>query len=422
MNSLKQILGNKSAATVSKQWMRTILTTSKLNSSANPGGPAPLTTLTEDEQMMKETVARLSKEQILPLVREQEKEGAIRPEVLKMLFDNGLMGIEIPTDYSGSGCNFMTTVQIVEELSKVDPSVGALVDIHNTLVNNVIMKLGNPEQKQKYLPRLATDMVASFAITEPSSGSDAFSLKTTAKKDGKDYLLNGSKMWISNSDVAGVFLVMANANPSAGYRGITCFIVDRDMPGFTVAKPENKLGICASGTCMLNFDNVRVPETAILGELGQGYKYAAGLLNEGRIGIAAQMLGLAQGCFDATIPYTLERQQFGKPIFSFQGMQHQVAEIATKIEAARLLTYNAARMVEAGLPFVKQAAMAKYYAAEIAQETTIKCIDWMGGVGFTKEFPQEKFYRDVKIGSIYEGTYNIQLNTIAKYLEKEYKN
>ncbi|CAG9835548.1 unnamed protein product [Diabrotica balteata] len=384
-------------------------------------GRAPLTHLTEDEQVMKDTVARLAQDQIAPYVREMENEGKVKESVLKMLFENGLMGIEIDSDYGGAGCNFMTTILTVEEISKVDPAVAALVDIHNTLVNTVIIKLGNKQQKEQYLPRLATDMVASFALSEPSSGSDAFALKTTAKKDGSDYILNGSKMWISNSDLAGVFLIMANANPSAGYKGITCFIVDRDTPGFSVAKPENKLGIVASGTCMLNMDNVRVPETAILGEFGQGYKIAASILNEGRVGIAAQMIGLAQGCYDHTIPYTLERQQFGKPIFSFQGMQYQIAEVATQIEAARLLTYNAARMVEAKVPFVKEAAMAKYYAADIAQNVTVKCIDWMGGVGFTKDFIQEKYYRDVKIGSIYEGTANMQLSTIAKLIEKEFK-
>ncbi|XP_018578394.1 short/branched chain specific acyl-CoA dehydrogenase, mitochondrial isoform X2 [Anoplophora glabripennis] len=388
---------------------------------ASPLQHAPLTLLSEDEQAMKETVAKLAKEQIGPYVREMEKNGKFKDSVIKMLFDNGLMGIEIDTDYGGAGCNFMTTILAIEEISKVDPAVAVLVDIHNTLVNAVIKKLGTNEQKEKYLPRLATDMCSSFALSETSSGTDAFALKTTAEKDGTDYILNGSKMWISNSDLAGLFLVMANANAAEGYRGITCFLVDRDLPGLSVAKTENKLGICASGTCMVNFDNVRVPESAILGKFGQGYKIAAGFLNEGRIGIASQMVGLAQGCFDATIPYTLERKQFGQPIFNFQSMQHQISQIATQIECARLLTYNAARLVEAGAPFVKQAAMAKYFAAEAAQQTCIKCIDWMGGVGFTKDFIQEKFYRDVKIGSIYEGTYNIQLSTIAKYLQQEYK-
>ncbi|XP_044767162.1 short/branched chain specific acyl-CoA dehydrogenase, mitochondrial [Coccinella septempunctata] len=388
----------------------------------NNTGCGPLTSLTENELLMKETVHKLAKEQIEPNVREMEKDGKFKNSVLDMLFKNGLLGIEIDECYGGAGSNFMTTILTVEEISKVDPSVSTLVDIHNTLVNSIIMKLGSEEQKQKYLPRLATQMVGSFAITETTSGSDAFAMKTTAKKDGSDYIINGSKMWISNADIAGLFVLFANANPSAGYRGITCFLVDRDLDGVSVGKPEKKLGICASGTCMVSLDNVRVPESAILGELGQGYKYAAGFLNESRIGIGAQQLGLAQGCFDATIPYTLERTQFGQPIFDFQSMQHQISRIATQIECARLLVYNAARMVEMRQPFAKQAAMAKYYASEVAQETCVKCIDWMGGLGFSKDYIQEKFYRDCKIGSIYEGTTNMQLTTIAKLIKKEYQN
>ncbi|KAJ8928383.1 hypothetical protein NQ314_019048 [Rhamnusium bicolor] len=346
-------------------------------SEESAGKHLPLTYLSENEIAMKETVARLAHEQIRPYVREMENEGKLKESVIKMLFENGLMGIEIDPHYGGAGCNFMTTILTIEEIAKVDPAVSVLVDIHNTLVNAVIKKLGTDEQKEKYLPRLATDTSSSFALSETTSGTDAFALRTTAKKDGTDYILNGSKMWISNSDIAGLFLVMANANP----------------------------------TEKVQYWGIWVKATKLLQDF----------LNEGRIGIASQMIGLAQGCFDATIPYTLERTQFGKPIFSFQSMQHQISQIATQIECARLLTYNAARLVEAGLPFVKQAAMAKYYAAEVAQQTCIKCIDWMGGVGFTKDFIQEKFYRDVKIGSIYEGTYNIQLSTIAKHLEKEYK-
>ncbi|XP_018328360.1 short/branched chain specific acyl-CoA dehydrogenase, mitochondrial [Agrilus planipennis] len=383
-------------------------------------GPRPLTELSEDELVMKETVKKLAVEQIGPYVRKMEKEGQIQQSVLDMLFQNGIMGIEISEKFGGSGCNFMTSILAVEEISKVDPSVAILVDIQNTLVNSVITKLGTEEQRNKYLPKLATNTASSFCLTEPTSGSDAFALKTIAKKDGSDYIINGTKMWISNSDIAGIFLVMANVNPAAGYKGITCFIVERDTPGLTIGKKESKLGLCASGTCVVNFDNVRVPEKSILGEVGKGYRIAAGFLNEGRVGIAAQMLGIAQGCFDATLPYTLERSQFGKSIFSFQSMQHQIAQVATQIECARLLTYNAARLVESGQPFLKQASMAKYFAAEVAQMTTIKCIDWMGGVGFSKDFIQEKFYRDCKIGSIYEGTTNMQLNTIAKQIEKEY--
>ncbi|TGZ51985.1 short/branched chain specific acyl-CoA dehydrogenase, mitochondrial [Temnothorax longispinosus] len=391
------------------------LCASRLNQS-----PSPLTEFTDDEIMMKETVAKLAKEEIAPLVRKMEKENKIDDGVLKTLFENGLMGLEVPTEYGGAGCNFMSTILTVEEVAKVDGAVAALVDIHNTLVNSLIIKVASEEQKQKYLPKLAQNYAGSFCLTESGSGSDAFSLKTEAKKDGGDYVINGTKMFISNSDIAGVFLVFANANPSAGYRGITTFFVERDMPGLTVAKPEEKLGIKASGTCMIHFDNVRVPESNILGEFGHGYKYAAAHLNEGRIGIGAQMIGIAQGCLDATIPYTLERKQFGKDLFSFQSMQHQIAQTVTELECARLLVYNAARLVDAGKDVMKQAAMAKLVASETALRVTAKCIDFMGGVGFMTDFPQEKYFRDSKIGTIYEGTSNMQLSTIAKCIRKEY--
>ncbi|XP_054733017.1 short/branched chain specific acyl-CoA dehydrogenase, mitochondrial [Anastrepha obliqua] len=388
--------------------------------SSGSSAMSALTVLTEDERVMKETVAKLAQEQVAPLVKKMDQEHKFDPSVVKAVFENGLMGIEVDPDLGGSGCNFLTTILVVEELSKVDPSVAAFVDIHNTLVVSLMMKVGNEEQKKKYLPKLSQEYAGSFALTEPGAGSDAFGLKTVAKKDGNHYVINGTKMWISNSDVAGVFLVFANAKPEAGYRGITTFIVDRETPGLIVNKPEDKLGIRASGTCMVTFDNVRIPEENLLGEFGQGYKYAAGFLNEGRIGIGAQMVGLAQGCFDHTIPYLLERKQFGKEIYDFQSMQHQIATVATEIEAARLLTYNAARLQEQGKPFLKEAAMAKFFASEVAQRATIKCIDWMGGVGFTRDFPQEKYYRDVKIGAIYEGTTNMQLSTIAKVIKKEY--
>ncbi|KAG8237548.1 hypothetical protein J437_LFUL017445 [Ladona fulva] len=331
-----------------------------------------------------------------------------------------LMGVEIDHKYGGTGSSFFSTIIVVEELAKVDPAVTVVCDIQNTLINNLIQQLGTEEQKQKYLPRLAKDMVGSFCLSEPHSGSDAFALKTVAQPKGDTYSITGSKMWISSADLAGVYLVMANVDPSAGYRGITCFIVDRDTPGLSVGKKESKLGIKASSTCMVHFDDVKVNSSQILGEVGKGYKYAAGWLNEGRIGIGAQMVGLAQGCLNATIPYTLDRTQFGKKIFSFQSMQHQISKVATQIECARLLVYNAARLKEANQPFIKEAAMSKYYASEVAAYTTSKCIEWMGGVGFTEDFPQEKFYRDCKIGSIYEGTSNIQLSTIAKFIEKEY--
>ncbi|KAH9639779.1 hypothetical protein HF086_016360 [Spodoptera exigua] len=350
------------------------------NYSSDVATPQPLSVLTEDELAMKETIRKLATEQIAPLVKKMEDEHRIDDSIRQLLFDNGLMGIETPTEYSGSGCGFLTMMLVVEELSRVDPAVAAYVDIHNTLVNSLFMKLGTEEQKQKYLTKLCTEYAGSFCLTEPSSGSDAFALKTVAKKDGDHYVISGSKMWISNSDVAGVFLVMANADPSKGYKGITCFIVERDTPGLSVAKPETKLGIRASGTCMVHFDNI-----VWFGNL-LTYKYAAGFLNEGRIGIASQMIGLCQGCMDATIPYTLERKQFGKSIYSFQ-----------------VLTYSQ-----------------NFQFTEIAQKLTSKCIDFMGGVGFTRDFPQEKFFRDAKIGTIYEGTSNMQLQTIAKLIERQY--
>uniref|UniRef100_A0A1A9VYL2 Short/branched chain specific acyl-CoA dehydrogenase, mitochondrial n=1 Tax=Glossina austeni TaxID=7395 RepID=A0A1A9VYL2_GLOAU len=389
-------------------------------SSGNASTPPPLISLTEDEKVMKETVAKLAQEQVAPFVKKMDENHKFEESVVKAMFENGLMGIEIDSELGGSACNFLTTILTVEELSKVDPAVAALVDIHNTLVNSLIMKVATKEQKEKYLPKLAQEYPGSFALTEPGAGSDAFSLKTVAKKDGKHYVINGTKMWISNSDLAGLFIVFANAKPEDGYRGITTFLVERNTPGLTVNKPEDKLGIRASGTCMVTFEDVRIPEENLLGTFGHGYKYAAGFLNEGRVGIAAQMIGLAQGCFDHTIPYLMDRKQFGTEVYNFQSMQHQIAAVATEIEAARLLTYNAARMVEHGIPFVKEAAMAKYYASEVAQRATIKCIDWMGGVGFTRDFPQEKYYRDVKIGAIYEGTTNMQLSTIAKLIKKEY--
>ena len=382
--------------------------------------PASLSQFTDDELMMKESVSKFAKEEISPLVRKMDKEGKMDEGMVRKLFENGLMGIEVPEQYGGSGSNFMSTILAVEEVAKVDGSVAAMVDIHNTLVNSLISKVASEEQKAKYLPRLAQDYPGSFCLTEPASGSDAFALKTVAKKDGTDYLLNGTKMWISNSDVAGLFLVFANADPSAGYRGITTFLVERDTPGLTVAKPEDKLGIKASGTCMVHFDNVRIPESNVLGQFGHGYKYAAGFLNEGRIGIGAQMIGIAQGSLDATIPYTLERKQFGKDIFSFQSMQHQIAQAVTDVECARLLVYNAARLVDAKKDVMKEAAMAKLVASEMAVRVTAKCIDFMGGVGFTTDFPQEKYFRDAKIGTIYEGTSNMQLSTIAKCIRKEY--
>ncbi|KAJ9595411.1 hypothetical protein L9F63_013395 [Diploptera punctata] len=350
--------------------------------------PASLYSFSEEEKMMKETVARLAAEKIAPLVRKMEEESKIDPGVIELLFENGLMGIEVDTQYGGSGLNFFATILAVEEISKVDPPLSLLVEIQNSLVNALIKKIGTPEQKEK--PLLVSKWSSSFCLSESHSGTDAFALKTVAVKDGSDYILNGSKMWISNSDVASLFLVMANAKPSAGYRGITCFIVERDMPGFSVGKKENKLGMRSSGTCMIHFDNVRVPESNILGEFGHGYKYTAGFLNESRIGIAAQMVGLAQGCFDATIPYTLERKQFGHPIYSFQSMQHQIAHIATQIECARLLVYNAARLVENGQPFCKGIFNGKILCIRDSRNCNSEMHRLDGWRWFHKRFPTGK--------------------------------
>lgn len=402
--------------------MRKLIATRKfhLHASRMQHRVGPLTHFTDDELMTKEAVAKLAKEEIAPLVRKMEKENRVDDSVFQKLFENGLMGIEIPTEYGGVGSNFMSTILTIEEIAKVDMAVSVSVDIQNTLINSLILKVGSEKQKEKYLSRLARDSVGSFCLTESGSGSDAFSLKTEARKDGGEYVINGTKMWISNSDVARVFVLFANANPSAGYRGITTFLVDRDTPGLTVNKPEDKLGIKASGTCMIHFDNVRIPEDNLLGKFGHGYKYAAGFLNEGRIGVGAQMIGVAQGCLDATIPYTLERKQFGKSIFSFQALQHQIAQLVTELECARLLVYNAARLVETKKDVIREAAMAKLVASETACRITAKCIDLMGGVGFSTDFPQEKYFRDSKISTIYEGTSNIQLSTIAKCIREQY--
>ncbi|XP_075072187.1 short/branched chain specific acyl-CoA dehydrogenase, mitochondrial isoform X1 [Mixophyes fleayi] len=380
----------------------------------------PLDTFTEEEVMMKEMVQKFAQDRIAPHVKTMDANSKMEDSIIQGLFELGLMGIEVDPKYGGTGSTFFSSILVIEELSKVDSSVSIMCDIQNTLINALFQRLGTEKQKETYLPRLCKDTVGSFCLSEAGSGSDAFSLKTTAEKQKDYYVINGSKMWISNSEQAGVFLVMANADLSAGYRGITCFIVPRDTEGFHIGKKEDKLGLRASSTCALTFDNVKIPESNVLGQVGQGYKYAIEMLNEGRIGISAQMLGLAQGCFDQTIPYTKQRIQFGKRIFDFQSMQHQISHVATQLEAARLLTYNAARLREAGRPFKKEACMAKYFSSEMAVMTTSKCMEWMGGVGFTKDYPIEKYYRDVKIGTIYEGTSNIQLSTIAKFIEQEY--
>jgi len=317
--------------------------------------------------------------------------------------------------------NFTSALLAVEELSRVDPSVSILVDIHNTLTNNAVRFWGSKDLKDKWLPRLATDTVSSFALSEAGSGSDAFAMKTTAtpSSDESSYTINGSKLWISNAEEAGVFLLFANANPEKGYRGITAFMVDSSAEGITVGKPESKLGLRASSTCPVTFEDVKVDSSEILGVVGEGYRYCISILNEGRIGIGAQQLGIAKGCLDVAMPYLMERKQFGTTIGNFQGMQHQYAQIATEIYAAELMVYNTARMKEQGLPFVKEASMAKLYSSQVAERAASKSIEWLGGVGFTRDLLAEKFYRDCKVGSIYEGTSNMQLSTIAKIMQSE---
>lgn len=378
-----------------------------------------LNVFTEEEMMLRESVSKFAVEQVKPLVASMDEKELLDKSILNGLFEQGLMGIETPVEYGGAGTSFAAAIVVVEELAKIDPSVSVICDVQNTLVNTLIRKYGTKAQKEKYLPKLATDTVGCFCLSEAGSGSDAFALQTKAEKQGSEYVLNGTKMWITNSYEADIFLVFANVDPSKGYKGITCFIVEKDM-GVKIAKKEIKLGIRASSTCGLAFDDVRIPADAVLGKVGEGYKYAIEILNEGRIGIAAQMIGLAQGVFDEALPYCYQRKQFGQAIGDFQGMQHQFAQVATEIEAARLLTYNAARLKESGQPFIKEAAMAKLYASQVAEKAASKAIEWVGGVGFTREFPIEKFFRDCKIGAIYEGTSNIQLQTIAKLLRSEY--
>jgi Acyl-CoA dehydrogenases len=376
----------------------------------------PLTVLQEDDRLFYDTVLAFARERIGPHVMAMDQEAKLRPDILQACFDLGLMGIEVPERWSGSGSSFFHAILAIEALARVDPSVSVVVDVQNTLVINAILRWGSEAQLARYLPRLATEWVGAYALSEPQSGSDAFALRTRAVRKGDHYVLDGTKLWITNAAEARLFIVMANANPDQGYRGITAFLVERDTPGFRVGKKEDKLGIRASSTCELILDGCEVPADNVLGEVGKGYKVAIETLNEGRIGIGAQMVGLAQGAFDHAIAYTRERQQFGKRICDFQGVQFQLAEAATQIEAARLLVYNAARLKEAGKPFLTEAAMAKLFASQVAERVASLGIELFGGVGYTKEYPAEKFYRDAKIGQIYEGTSNMQRQTIARQL------
>jgi len=374
----------------------------------------PLTSLSEDEMLFRENVRQFAEEKVRPLAREMDEKGIFDKSLIEQFFQLGLMGIEVPEQFGGAGGKFFEAILAVEELSRADASAGVVVDVQNTLVNNALVRWANTEQKKKYLARMAVDTVGAYALSEAGSGSDAFALQTRAELKGSDYVLNGRKLWITNAKEAGIFVLFATVDPSAGYKGITAFIIEKEFSGFTVGKKEDKLGIRASSTCELILEDCRVPKNNVLGEVGKGYKIAIETLNEGRIGIGAQMLGVARGAWEYAAKYAQERKQFGKSIAEFQGIQFQLAQMATEIEAARLMVYNAARMKDASVPFVKEAAMSKLFCSQVAERVTSLAIEIYGGAGFTKDYPVEKYWRDAKIGKIYEGTSNMQLSTIAK--------
>jgi alkylation response protein AidB-like acyl-CoA dehydrogenase len=376
----------------------------------------PLTLLSEDEQLFRATVRQFAQENIAPLVRTMDEQQHFHPELISQLFNLGLMGIEIPIEYGGSGGTFFEAILAVVEISAVDPSVGVLIDVQNTLCINALLRWGTAEQKKLYLGRLATDTVGAYALSEAGSGSDAFALQMRAEKRGDHYLLNGQKLWITNAREAGLFIVFATLDPAAGYKGITAFLVEKHVPGFSVGKKEDKLGIRASSTCEIILEDCKVPAANVLGEPGKGYKIAIETLNEGRIGIGAQMLGLAQGAWSHAARYAFERKQFGKAIGEFQAVQFSLAQMATEIEATRLMVYNAARLKDNGVAFLKEAAMCKYFSSQVAERVASQAVEVFGGYGFVKDYPVEKYYRDAKIGKIYEGTSNMQLATIAKLM------
>jgi alkylation response protein AidB-like acyl-CoA dehydrogenase len=378
--------------------------------------PQPLTVLAEDERIFRDSVREFAEGQVRPLVREMDEHAKIPRALVDKLFDLGVMSIEIPEAYGGTGATFFHSVLAVEELSRVDPSVGVLVDVQNTLVINALTRWGSDDIKRRYLPKMASASVGAYALSEAGSGSDAFALTTRAREDGDSYVLKGRKLWITNGNEADTFLVFATINPDAGYRGITAFVVERGFPGFTVGKKEDKLGIRASSTCELIFEECRVAKENVLGEVGKGYKTAIETLNEGRIGIGAQMIGLARGALEHAITYTKERKQFGKAVAEFQAVQHQLARAAVDVEAATLTVYNAARLRDAGRPFLTEAAICKIFSSEVAERVASLAVNLLGGNGFVKEYPVEKLYRDAKIGQIYEGTSNLQLQTIAKQI------
>jgi butyryl-CoA dehydrogenase/short/branched chain acyl-CoA dehydrogenase len=387
-----------------------------MSDSTEPRSRPSLATLSEEEGMFREAVRDFATSEITHRITEMDRAQTLDSDLIPHLFELGLMGIEVPEELGGTGSSFFTSILVVEELSRVDPAVGTLVDVQNTLCVNAILRWGSKGQREPYLSRLARDTVGAYALSETGSGSDAFALACRATPDGDDWVLNGQKLWITNGNEAGIFIVFATVDPNAGYKGITAFLVEREDDGFTVGKKEDKLGIRASSTTELILEDVRVPGDRVLGEVGKGYKVAIETLNEGRIGIGAQMVGLAQGALDHTVKYVQEREQFGKPIGAFQGVQFQVAQMAMEVEAARLMVYNAARLKCEGKDFVSQAAMAKLFSSQVAQRISSTAVDLFGGYGFTREYPVEKLYRDAKIGSIYEGTSNMQLQTIAKLL------
>lgn len=389
-----------------------------VNHGSMSDSPRPLTHLDEEQLLFRDAVLGFARERIAPLVHDMDATATLDRSLLPELFRLGVMGIEIPEEYGGSGSSFFNAILAVEALATVDASVSVLVDVQNTLVANALLRWGNEEQKKRYLPRLANEWVGSYALSEASSGSDAFALRARAEKKGDRWVLDGRKLWITNAAESSLFIVFANVDPAQGYRGITAFLVERDFPGFSVGKKEDKLGIRASSTCELMLDGTEVPETNVLGEVGKGYKIAIETLNEGRIGIGAQMLGIAAGAFEHAARYVHEREQFGKRIADFQGVQFQLARMAMDVEAARLFVYNAARIKDAGADFLTEAAMAKLMASEVAERTASMAVDLFGGVGFIREYPVEKFYRDAKIGKIYEGTSNMQLGTIAKQIAR----
>ncbi|MGA2961277.1 MAG: acyl-CoA dehydrogenase [Candidatus Korobacteraceae bacterium] len=376
--------------------------------------PQSLLALTEDEQLFRDSVRQFAEEAVRPLVKEMDEKGVFEHSLIEQFFQLGLMGIEIPEQYGGGGASFFEAVLAVEELSRVDPSAAVVVDVQNTLVNNAILRWANDEQKKKYLPKMASEWVGAYALSEAGSGSDAFALQCRAEDKGSHWLLNGQKLWITNGKEASLFIMLTTIDPAAGYRGVTAFLVEKSFPGFSVGKKEDKLGIRASSTCELILEDCKVPKENLLGEVGKGYKIAIETLNEGRIGIGAQMVGLAQGALDVAVKYAQERKQFGQPLANFQGIQFQLAQMATEVTAARMMVYNAARMKDAGMSFLKESAMTKLFCSQVAERVASLAVEILGGYGFSKDYPAEKFFRDSKIGSIYEGTSNMQLATIAK--------